>query len=202
MVGRLNMRAMVGQEACPPDERCQVPRNLTYKTNLSVMAGSKTDPPYESTALLFSKTKPASDGYPRAHILCGRRDLNPHDFRHYPLKIACLPVPPLPHYVSKLNPVGQVCLQTCRQWRVRRRTRPTYLNLGQFKGVLESLLTGGVARGRRRLVCRYYLKRRGRIVQQSLLLLLSSLLHFTLGLLCDDRSTRFITGSASGSARS
>lgn len=25
---------------------------------------------------------------------CRRRDLNSHDFRHYPLKIACLPIPP------------------------------------------------------------------------------------------------------------
>src|SRR5437660_7119170 len=27
---------------------------------------------------------------------CGRRDLNPHAFRRHPLKMVCLPVPPLP----------------------------------------------------------------------------------------------------------
>lgn len=25
---------------------------------------------------------------------CAERDLNPHALRHYPLKIACLPIPP------------------------------------------------------------------------------------------------------------
>ena len=29
-------------------------------------------------------------------VWCGRRDLNPHSLGHYPLKIACLPIPPLP----------------------------------------------------------------------------------------------------------
>ena len=28
---------------------------------------------------------------------CGRGDLNPHAFRRHPLKMVCLPVPPLPH---------------------------------------------------------------------------------------------------------
>ena len=27
---------------------------------------------------------------------CGRGDLNPHAFRRHPLKMVCLPVPPLP----------------------------------------------------------------------------------------------------------
>jgi hypothetical protein len=27
---------------------------------------------------------------------CGRRDLNPHGFRRHPLKMVCLPIPPLP----------------------------------------------------------------------------------------------------------
>ena len=29
---------------------------------------------------------------------CPRPDLNRHGFRHYPLKIACLPIPPLGHF--------------------------------------------------------------------------------------------------------
>jgi hypothetical protein len=29
---------------------------------------------------------------------CGRGDLNPHAFRRHPLKMVCLPVPPLPHF--------------------------------------------------------------------------------------------------------
>ena len=27
---------------------------------------------------------------------CGRRDLNPHGLRRHPLKMVCLPIPPLP----------------------------------------------------------------------------------------------------------
>src|ERR1700733_7217254 len=33
---------------------------------------------------------------------CGRGDLNPHAFRRHPLKMVCLPVPPLPHFVKLL----------------------------------------------------------------------------------------------------
>ena len=33
---------------------------------------------------------------------CGRGDLNPHAFRRHPLKMVCLPVPPLPHFVNYL----------------------------------------------------------------------------------------------------
>src|SRR5439155_739099 len=29
-------------------------------------------------------------------LWCGRRDLNPHAFRRHPLKMVCLPIPPLP----------------------------------------------------------------------------------------------------------
>src|ERR1700687_119260 len=29
---------------------------------------------------------------------CGRGDLIPHAFRRHPLKMVCLPVPPLPHF--------------------------------------------------------------------------------------------------------
>jgi hypothetical protein len=29
-------------------------------------------------------------------IWCGRGDLNPHAFRRHPLKMVCLPIPPLP----------------------------------------------------------------------------------------------------------
>ena len=31
---------------------------------------------------------------------CGRGDLNPHAFRRHPLKMVCLPVPPLPLVLS------------------------------------------------------------------------------------------------------
>src|SRR5690606_19018550 len=36
---------------------------------------------------------------------CGRWDSNPYTLRHYPLKIACLPIPPLPQNCW-LNPVS------------------------------------------------------------------------------------------------
>jgi hypothetical protein len=32
---------------------------------------------------------------------CGRGDLNPHAFRRHPLKMVCLPIPPLPHKTKK-----------------------------------------------------------------------------------------------------
>src|SRR5215831_2098180 len=39
----------------------------------------------------------ASRGARGGRILwCGRGDLNPHAFRRHPLKMVCLPVPPLP----------------------------------------------------------------------------------------------------------
>ena len=34
---------------------------------------------------------------------CGRGDLNPHAFRRHPLKMVCLPVPPLPQPVNYLH---------------------------------------------------------------------------------------------------
>src|SRR3954471_10122157 len=30
------------------------------------------------------------------NLWCGRGDLNPHAFRRHPLKMVCLPIPPLP----------------------------------------------------------------------------------------------------------
>src|SRR5215472_3008158 len=50
-------------------------------------------------------------------LWCGRGDLNPHAFRRHPLKMVCLPVPPLPqgnncngraalHYSKALGPVA------------------------------------------------------------------------------------------------
>ena len=33
-------------------------------------------------------------GYPGTNSWCRRRDSNSHSFRHYPLKIACLPISP------------------------------------------------------------------------------------------------------------
>lgn len=39
----------------------------------------------------MSKIKNPQDG---DDIWCERRDLNPHAVKHYPLKIACLPIPP------------------------------------------------------------------------------------------------------------
>ena len=34
---------------------------------------------------------------------CGRRDLNPHAFRRHPLKMVCLPIPPLPQMTTHEN---------------------------------------------------------------------------------------------------
>src|SRR5262249_14142727 len=41
---------------------------------------------------------------------CGRGDLNPHAFRRHPLKMVCLPVPPLP-----------LCCAAPIQWSTRNR---------------------------------------------------------------------------------
>ncbi len=41
-------------------------------------------------------------------IWCGRGDLNPHAFRRHPLKMVCLPIPPLPLY----------CINNCAWLRV------------------------------------------------------------------------------------
>src|SRR5438128_11737339 len=38
-----------------------------------------------------------------AESWCGRGDLNPHAFRRHPLKMVCLPVPPLPRAVQESN---------------------------------------------------------------------------------------------------
>jgi hypothetical protein len=40
------------------------------------------------------------------HTWCRRRDSNSHDFRHYPLKIACLPIPPRRLHNTKKNYSG------------------------------------------------------------------------------------------------
>ena len=37
----------------------------------------------------------------KAERWCGRGDLNPHAFRRHPLKMVCLPVPPLPHVLNQ-----------------------------------------------------------------------------------------------------
>src|SRR4029077_2792071 len=34
---------------------------------------------------------------------CGRGDLNPHAFRRHPLKMVCLPVPPLPQIEASVD---------------------------------------------------------------------------------------------------
>ncbi len=39
---------------------------------------------------------PTLAAVPSVSCWCGRGDLNPHAFRRHPLKMVCLPVPPLP----------------------------------------------------------------------------------------------------------
>src|SRR5579862_1991200 len=46
------------------------------------------------------------------NLWCGRGDLNPHAFRRHPLKMVCLPIPPLPHRRSKL-PRGRLIITKC-----------------------------------------------------------------------------------------
>src|ERR1700681_2694189 len=61
---------------------------------------------------------------------CGRGDLNPHAFRRHPLKMVCLPVPPLPHFSnyllfnrsdrrSKIQAYGVPTRRHCGQKRIR-----------------------------------------------------------------------------------
>src|SRR5882762_6732142 len=40
---------------------------------------------------------------------CGRGDLNPHAFRRHPLKMVCLPVPPLPQF-QLLQPISSTAV--------------------------------------------------------------------------------------------
>jgi hypothetical protein len=45
---------------------------------------------------LAHRSRQFSGALPVIVIWCGRRDLNPHAFRRHPLKMVCLPIPPLP----------------------------------------------------------------------------------------------------------
>ncbi len=47
-----------------------------------------------------SKNKKIGENFDR---WCDRRDLNSYTLRHYPLKIACLPIPPRSHKFLKLD---------------------------------------------------------------------------------------------------
>src|SRR5438034_7982671 len=40
-----------------------------------------------------------------AESWCGRGDLNPHAFRRHPLKMVCLPIPPLPQLANSLDSI-------------------------------------------------------------------------------------------------
>ena len=51
---------------------------------------------YIGHTLSTHSKKPLSVAAQGLGIWCGRGDLNPHGLLHYPLKIACLPIPPLP----------------------------------------------------------------------------------------------------------
>src|SRR5262249_11521349 len=44
----------------------------------------------------------------RGYIWSGRGDLNPHAFRRHPLKMVCLPVPPLPHVTNVINNLPRI----------------------------------------------------------------------------------------------
>ena len=48
--------------------------------------------------LAYKKTR-FSNSESGFYTWCPERDLNPHDLRHYPLKIACLPIPPPGHFL-------------------------------------------------------------------------------------------------------
>ena len=38
---------------------------------------------------------------------CGRRDLNSHAVKHWNLNPACLPIPPLPHFLLRITFSGK-----------------------------------------------------------------------------------------------
>jgi hypothetical protein len=46
----------------------------------------------------------ASKAWSVEDVWCRRRDSNPHDFTHTPLKRACLPIPPLRHGSVRTKP--------------------------------------------------------------------------------------------------
>ncbi len=52
---------------------------------------------FRSGAPAPSLSQSAAGNFRAAGSWCGRGDLNPHAFRRHPLKMVCLPVPPLPH---------------------------------------------------------------------------------------------------------
>ena len=45
----------------------------------------------------FARQNQADEMMIELESICGRGDSNPHALEHHPLKMACLPVPPLPH---------------------------------------------------------------------------------------------------------
>src|SRR5882724_5831929 len=53
-------------------------------------------------------------------LWCGRRDLNPHAFRRHPLKMVCLPIPPLPLYNQQLSLTPDICQQSRSKYRICR----------------------------------------------------------------------------------
>src|SRR3990172_7485539 len=66
-------------------------------------APAQTTPPYITPTLrdFEEDSEPAmSSSQVIRGNWCGRGDLNPHAFRRHPLKMVCLPVPPLPQSLA------------------------------------------------------------------------------------------------------
>src|ERR1700722_422582 len=73
---------------------------------------------------------------PRGRAWCGRRDLNPHDFRHWNLNPARLPIPPRPLWAAldasrtaERRGLYQAGRQAARK-KAARRVRPVF----EYKG--------------------------------------------------------------------
>src|SRR5438445_12559602 len=64
-------------------------------------------------------------------LWCGRGDLNPHAFRRHPLKMVCLPIPPLPLYNQSLIRILHCHKTSARDY------RPTTLFADAYSNALE-----------------------------------------------------------------
>src|SRR6266567_752679 len=79
--------ASKGGSDVPALRTLQQDNNNQEQTNEHMQNGYQNDHKIPATLSL---------DFARSDTWCGRGDLNPHAFRRHPLKMVCLPIPPLP----------------------------------------------------------------------------------------------------------